>query len=478
MSEKMGILVIDDEPVVCRSCERFLSGEGYGVDTVLRGRDGIQLLQEKEFDIVIADLKMPDISGMEVLEYVKKNFPDIQFIMITGYSTIANAVESIKKGAFDYIPKPFTPQELLSVVREACIKRVQTLEKIYHCDMTPHKYGFDNIIGNSEKMLGVYDLLEKVSQTDATVLITGQSGTGKELIARAIYNHSLRKDKQFIAVDCSTLSQSILESELFGHTKGSFTGAISEKRGIFEIANEGTLFLDEVSNIPMEIQSKLLRVLEEHEFKPVGAEKVRKVDIRLIAATNRDLKVMIKRGKFREDLYYRLNVFSIDMPPLRDRREDIPLLAYHFLRQICQSLDKRIRGFSKDAIEYMIKYEWPGNVRELKNAVERIVVIADEEMLSPEKLSEIMDKEKVGRNIVIPKTSEELKEAKKEIREKAVEDIEKIFILEALARNDWNATRAAEETGMQRTNFQALIKKYNIKPKDYIKKNKTNEETV
>ncbi len=469
MSEKMSILVIDDEPVVCDSCERFLGEEGYRVETVLKGSDGLKILGEKEYDIVITDLKMPEISGMEVLEYVKKSNPDIQVIIITGYSTIENAVESIKKGAFDYIPKPFTPEELLSVVREASIKRMQTLEKIYQYETSPHKYGFDNIIGISDKMQSVYELIEKVAQSDATVLITGESGTGKELTARAIYNHSRRKDQQFIAVDCNTLAQSILESELFGHKKGSFTGASSEKRGIFEIADSGTLFLDEISNIPFDTQSKLLRVLEEHEFRPVGSESEKKVDIRLIAATNRELKLMIEKEKFREDLYYRLNVFSINMPPLRERREDIPLLAYHFLRQICQSLDKRVKGFSSEAMEILIRYEWPGNVRELRNVVERLVLMADGEVLSSERLPDIIDREETNQEFAVPKTNEELKSIKKEAREKAVEEIEKMFVLDALSRNDWNATRAADETGMQRTNFQAIIKKYNIKLREYSK---------
>jgi len=469
MFEKMKILVIDDEPVVCSSCKRALGEEGYEVETVLGGRDAIEILESREFDLVITDLKMPSISGMDILEHVKKKRPDVQVVMITGYSTIDTAVESIKKGAFDYISKPFTPEELLSVVRDASIKRMQTLEKIYRCETTPHKDGLDNIIGTSEKMLRIYDLIEKVAQTDTTVLITGESGTGKELIARAIYNHSLRKDKQFIAVDCSTLAESLLESELFGHTKGSFTGASSCKLGIFKVADEGTLFLDEVSNLPMGTQKKLLRVLEEHKFRPVGDEKLTDVNIRLIAATNRDLKKMIGKSKFREDFYYRLNVFSIEVPPLRDRREDIPLLAYHFLRQVSQTLDKRIKGFSAEAMELLLEYKWPGNVRELKNMVERLVVMADDEMLSSDILVGIIDNERVDRDSFVPKTNDELKQAKKDVREKAVTEIEKIFILEALHRNDWNVTRAAEATGMQRTNLQALIKKYNIKLKEYSK---------
>ncbi|MDY6934812.1 MAG: sigma-54 dependent transcriptional regulator [Spirochaetota bacterium] len=471
MHEKMRILLIDDEPVVCGSCERFLGEEGYEIKTTLKGKEGIELIKNNEFDIVITDLKMPEISGMDILEFTKKNYPEIQVIIITGYSTISNAVESIKKGAFDYLPKPFTPDELLSVVRDASIKRMQSLKHIYRCKVTPHKYGLDNIIGISDEMIRIFELIEKIAPTDSTVLITGESGTGKELIARAIYNHSSRKDMHFIPVDCSTLAESLLESELFGHTKGSFTGASTGKRGLFEIADNGTLFLDEVSNIPMDTQKKLLRVLESREFRPVGSEKVKRVDIRLIAATNRNLKMMIEKEKFREDLYYRLNVFSIDVPPLRKRPEDIPILAYNFLRQICQTLDKRPKEFSKEAMDIMMKYNWPGNVRELRNAIERLVIISDDDLLSSENINNIIDidENSISNNTnkySAPMTNIELKENKKKARENAVIEVEKTFVIEALTRNKWNVTKAAEDTGMQRTNFQALMKKYNIKHQD------------
>ena len=472
----MKILIIDDEPAIAKSCERTLSEDGYEVKSVLNGNDGIKLLESENFDMVITDMKLPGISGIEILEYVKEHYPSIQVIFVTGYSTVENAVMSIKKGAIDYIPKPFTPEELLSVVREASIKKMQTLEKIYREDNTPHKFGFDNIIGSSEPMQRLYTMIQKVAKTDSTVLITGESGTGKELIARAIYNNSLRNDKQFITVDCNTLSSSILESELFGHKKGAFTGAVSDKRGIFEIADKGTLFLDEVSNLPQETQGKLLRILEQHEFRQVGSEKVKKADIRLIAATNRNLKVMVENDNFREDLYFRLNVFTITVPPLRERPEDIPILAYHFLSRICKSLNKKIKGFSDEAIELFLEYDWPGNVRELKNTVERIVLMYDNEKLSSQVLSEIIENDTIRRKINVPNTNEELKEAKREARETAVKDLEKMFILEALARNGWNVTRAADQTGIQRPNFQAMMKKYNITARDYNSKEMLQED--
>jgi DNA-binding NtrC family response regulator len=466
LDETMNILVVDDEPVVCNSCSQLLREEGFEVDTVNRAKVAMQRMKQKDYDIVITDLRMPEISGLEMLEFIKKNFPDTQVIMITGYSTIANAVESIKQGAFDYVPKPFSPDELLTVVRMAVGKRGEALEKIHRIHETERRNGYDNIVGGSEKMLKIYDLIDRVAPTDATVLITGESGTGKELIARAIYNHSARSDKQYIAVDCSTLAESLLESELFGHAKGAFTGALADKRGVFELAHEGTLLLDEVSNIPLEIQKKLLRVLEQREYKAVGAETIKKIDIRLVAATNRDLKLMINKENFREDLFYRLNVFSIEVPPLRERPEDIPLLASHFLKLVCRSLNRNIKGFSKEAMALLIRYQWPGNVRELKNVVERLVLMAENDLLCSEKLTGIIASGAPGESALIPATNEELKAARKEARENAVRNIEKAFLMNALAGNGWNITRAAENTGMIRTNFQALVKKYNIHYKE------------
>lgn len=466
VTETLNILVIDDEPVVCSSCRRLLKEEGYSVETVSRAKEGMQRMKQKDYDVVITDLRMPDITGLEMLEFIKNNFPDTQVIMITGFSTIANAVESIKLGAFDYVPKPFTPDELLTVVRRAAGKRAEALEKIHRIRDGAKQRGYDNIVGGSEKMLKIYDLIDRVAPTDATVLITGESGTGKELIARAIYNHSARCDRQYITVDCSTLAESLLESELFGHVRGAFTGAQADKRGVFELANGGTLFLDEVSNIPVEIQKKLLRVLEQREYKAVGAENVSKIDIRLVAATNRDLKLMIGRDNFREDLFYRLNVFSIEVPPLRERPEDIPLLAGHFLKLVCRSLKRNIRGFSKEAMALLIRYQWPGNVRELKNVVERLVLMAESDLLHPEKLDEIISRDAPAEKAIIPATNEELKSARKQAREDAVRNVEKAFLMQALAQNDWNITRAAEQTGMLRTNFQALVKKYNIHCKE------------
>jgi DNA-binding NtrC family response regulator len=461
------ILVIDDEMIVCESCKRILEEDGYEVETALSGREAIDKMKENPFDIVITDLKMPEIDGMEVLRTFRKEYPDTIVIMITGFSTVETAVEAMKLGAFDYIPKPFTPDEVSIVVKKAIEKKNLLLENIYLRQELQEKYGFHNIVGKSKKMQEIYRIIAKVAMTDSTVLIYGQSGTGKEIIARAIHFDSPRREKQFVPVDCAVLSENLLESELFGHVRGSFTGAITTKPGLFEVADGGTVFLDEVGNISLAIQAKLLRVLQEREFTPVGGTKVKKVDIRLIAATNKDLEKMIKEETFREDLYYRLNIVPIYLPPLKDRQEDIPLLSVHFLKKYAEEMGKTVKGFTPEAMEKLMKYPWPGNVRELENVIERtIVMIENDEMVRVEHLILPGQQEKEGLNEHIPMTSEELKEIKKQIREKAVEEVEKAFVLSALERHNWNVTRAAEEVGMLRPNFQALMRKYKLRARE------------
>jgi len=460
------ILVVDDEMIVCESCKRILEEDRYDVDTALSGMEAFEKMRENPFDIVITDLKMPGVDGMEVLRTFRKEYPDAIVIMITGFSTVETAVEAMKLGAFDYIPKPFTPDEVSIVVKKAIEKKSLMLENIYLRQELQERYGFHNIVGKSKKMQEIYRIIAKVATTDSTVLIYGQSGTGKELIARAIHFNSPRREKQFVPVDCAVLSENLLESELFGHVRGSFTGAVTTKPGLFEVADGGTVFLDEVGNISLAIQAKLLRVLQEREFTPVGGTKAKKVDIRLIAATNKDLEKMIKEETFREDLYYRLNIVPIYLPPLRERHEDIPLLAVHFLKKYAEEMGKTIKGFTPEAMEKLIRYPWPGNVRELENVIERTVVMIEDEMVRVEHLILPGQEEKEGRENHIPMTSEELKELKKQAREKAVEEIEKAFLLSALERHQWNVTRAAEEVGMLRPNFQALMRKYHIRARE------------
>jgi len=461
------ILVVDDEMIVCESCKRILEEDGYEVETALSGREAFDKMKESPFDIIITDLTMPEIDGMEVLRTFRKEYPDAIVIMITGFSTVETAVEAMKLGAFDYIPKPFTPDEVSIVVKKAIEQKSLLLENIYLRQELQEKYGFHNIVGKSKNMQEIYRIIAKVAMTDSTVLIYGQSGTGKEIIARAIHFNSPRREKQFVPVDCAVLSENLLESELFGHVRGSFTGAISTKPGLFEVADGGTVFLDEVGNISLAIQAKLLRVLQEREFTPVGGTKTKKVDIRLIAATNKDLEKLIKEETFREDLYYRLNIVPIYLPPLKERQDDIPLLSVHFLKKYAEEMGKTVKGFTPEAMERLMRYPWPGNVRELENVIERtIVMIENDEMVRVEHLILPGQQEKQELSEHIPMTSEELKEIKKQIRERAVEEVEKAFVLSALERHHWNVTRAAEEVGMLRPNFQALMRKYNLRVRE------------
>ena len=456
------ILVVDDEEVVVKSCLRILEGRDLLLESAGNGPDALHRIEENPYDLVILDIMMPGMDGLEVLQRVKESHPDIDVIMITGLSQIDVAVRAMKLGAFDYLPKPFDPDQLTIIVDRALERRRLMRENVSLKSEVSSKYRFENIIGSSAAMQKVYRLIAQCAPTNSTVLITGESGTGKELIARAIHYNSLRKDKPFVAVDCNALSEMLLESELFGHVKGSFTGAISNKRGMFEVADGGTLFLDEIGNISLSIQAKLLRVLQEREFRAVGDTRTQTTNIRLVTATNKDLKAMVAEGTFREDLYYRINIFPIRMPSLRERRDDIPALAFHFMKDFKSELGKDVNEISEDALAALASHDWPGNVRELENAIHRAMILASGSVIRRAHLTNIVDTPGTA-DADAPRTSDELKRLKKIAREKSVEDLEKRFVMEALKRNDWNVTRSAEETGMQRANFQALMKKYRIR---------------
>lgn len=459
------ILIVDDEEIVIRSCRRILGDSLYAVDSAHDGQEALRKVDETDYDLMILDIMMPGIDGLEVLQHVKERHPTVDVIMMTGLSEIQTAVKAMKLGAFDYLSKPFDPDELKLVVDRALERRHLQQENRSLKTEVSSKYRFENIIGSSPPMQAVFGLIAKCAPTNSTALITGESGTGKEMIARAIHFNSLRKDQPFVTVDCNTLSESLLESELFGHTKGSFTGAVANKRGMFEIANNGSLFLDEFGNIPLSTQAKLLRVIQEREFRPVGSTVTQKTNVRLITATNKDLKAMVLEGTFREDLYYRINVFPIHSPALRERRDDIPALAFHFLKLFCAELGKPVSEISDGAMSLLVNYDWPGNVRELENTMQRAVILATDHIIRQADLTHII--EALPRpDFDVPRTSDDLKRVKKIAREKSVEDIEKMFIQETLRRNGSNVTRSAEETGMQRANFQALMKKYNIRVRD------------
>jgi DNA-binding NtrC family response regulator len=459
---KARILVVDDEEIVIRSCQRILGGGDYAVDVARDGAEALRKVEEAPYDVVVLDIMMPMVDGLEVLQRVKEAHPDIEVVMVTGLSQIDTAVRSMKLGAFDYLPKPFDPDELRLVVERALERRRLLQENLNLKSEVSSKYRFENIIGSSPRMQEMFRLIARCAPTSSTVLLTGESGTGKELVARAIHYNSLRKDKPFVTVDCTSLSENLLESELFGHVKGAFTGAVVNKRGLFEVANGGTLFLDEVANISLSIQAKLLRVIQEREFKAVGDTRTQSTDIRLIAATNKDLRTMVEAGSFRDDLYYRINIFPIEIPPLRERREDIAALAFHFLRAFSAELGKEVNEISDGAMNLLLNHHWPGNVRELENTVHRAVILATDKVIRKAHLVTLLAGSPEG-DPEVPRTGDELKRSKKAAREKSVESIEKAFVLEALRRNAWNVTRSAEETGMQRANFQALMKKHGIR---------------
>jgi DNA-binding NtrC family response regulator len=456
----MRILVIDDDLTVCKSCQKIIQKEGYDVDYSLSGHEALHMMGKTPYDIVFTDLKMAEMGGMEVLEFTKTKDPDIVVVVITGYATVASAVETMKMGAFDYLPKPFTPTEFRAVLNKAVAERKAITRNRELAAQPAITTGFREIISESPKMETVFNMIKKVAPTDSNVLIVGESGTGKELIARAIHELSKRKGRKFFAVDCAALSGTLLESELFGHLKGAFTGAIRNKPGVFEVANNGTVFLDEICNINIEVQGKLLRFLQEREFLPVGATQTRSVDVRLVFATNKDLKSMVADGTLREDFYYRIFVYPVSVPPLRDRKSDIPLLAYHFLKRYAKDFEKYVHSISRDAMAALCRYEWPGNVRQLENVIQAAVIASDMDALTYKDLPEFREPEKVPR--LPPRTNVELKRLKKELRLKTVEKVERDFLVHALRRNDWNITRAARDVGMQRTNFQGLMKKHGI----------------
>jgi len=456
------ILIVDDEEIVLRSCQRILRGDDYQIDVARDGLAALGLVNENDYDVLILDIKMPKMDGIEVLRRVKEARPDIDVVMITGLHDIGTAVQAMKLGALDYLPKPFEPEDLQMLVAKAFDRRATLNGTLDLENEDNSSYHFENIIGSSVPMQHVFRLIARCAPTNSTVMVRGESGTGKELIARAIHYNSLRKNQPFVAVDCTSLSENLLESELFGHVKGSFTGAVSNKKGLFETADGGTLFLDEIGNIPLSTQAKLLRFIEEREFKAVGDTRVQKVDIRLITATNKDLEGMVADGDFRDDLYYRINIFPIEIPPLRERRDDIPALAVHFLNRFNEDMKHKTMEFSPGAMNLLMNHDWPGNVRELENVIQRAVILASGDVIRQGHLVNIIDM--LPRiDLDVPRTSEELKRLKKVARQKSVENVEKHFVIGALKRNGWNVTRAAKETGMQRSNLQALMKKYDIR---------------
>jgi DNA-binding NtrC family response regulator len=449
------VLVIDDDEVMLDACRRILRAEGFDVDVEAEGLRGRARALDVAYDLVLVDLRLPDIDGLDLLAALRERQPDVELMVITGHSSLDSAVQAGRLGAFDYLPKPFTPDELRARALAALARR---RARIPHAPPVVTT----GMIGDSQAMQDVHALVARVAPTDATVLITGESGTGKELLATALHAASRRRHKPMVSLDCSTLSPGLLESELFGHVKGSFTGAIATKPGLFETADQGTLFLDEVSSLSLETQGKLLRTLESGELKPVGGVTTRRVDIRLIAATNRDLAGMVAAHVFREDLFYRLNVVPIHLPALRERASDIPALLEWFLARHRQAAGRGPERFSAGALDRLVRHGWPGNVRELKNVVERLVVTVDGGTIREHHLPAGI-REAGSDPLEVPRTNEELKVLKRRTQAEAGGDIERRFVLDALRRNDWNVSRAARETGMLRPNFHALMRRHGIR---------------
>jgi DNA-binding NtrC family response regulator len=451
------ILVIDDNPAILKLMARILKANDYEVTTAYNGKSGIKKLDRNDYELVFTDLMMPDISGMGVLEHVMSKSPKTLCIILTAHGTIKNSVDAIKKGAFDYITKPVSPNELLVIVDKALKFKSLEEENIRLKKDLQGKYKYTNLVGTSKAIKKIFDLIEKVADTDGTVLITGASGTGKELIAKAIHYNSNRSDKPLVVVSCGAIPETLLESELFGHEKGAFTGAYKRRIGRFEIANGGTIFLDEIGEMSPALQVKLLRVLQERKFERVGGTKTIHVDLRIVAATNKNLTTAINNETFREDLYYRLNVIPLKVPLLKQRKSDIPLLIDFFMKKFQKGKGKKITGFSPKAMDAMFAYRWPGNVRELENVVKRIIILCDNQVVSFDDLPENI--QEISKSV---QPDEEIIRGKDLNFHEAVQSYEKRIILEALEKSNWIKSQAAKLLNINRTTLVAKIKKQNI----------------
>jgi DNA-binding NtrC family response regulator len=459
------ILVIDDEPDIREGLETLLSNENYTVQLAVNGTEGLKRLAASSFDLVLLDLMMPDKSGMQVLEEIRARDDETPVFMITAYGSIEVAVNALKLGANDYFPKPWDNEKLLIEIDRMISKRRLERENLELKRALKQRYSFPNIVGKSERMLKILDLVAQVASSRATILITGETGTGKELIANAIHAHSARAEHPFVPVHSGSVPPDLLESALFGHVKGAFTGAVASRKGYFEIANHGTIFFDEVGTISLETQTKLLRVIQEREFMPLGSTDRIKVDVRIVAATNADLKRLVEESRFREDLYYRLNVINLPLPPLRERKEDIPALVEHFFTKYCREnekfLDHAARSllrFEPDAMQILMDHVWPGNVRELENVVERAVVLASQESVPADVLPEHLLE---ARGLRI-RRDESGRLAPDASLFEIVADFERRKIIEQLEESDWSQTAAAEALRIPLSTLNQKIKRLNI----------------
>jgi two-component system NtrC family response regulator len=465
---KPRILIVDDEARMQRLFEINL-GPKYEVMTAGDGKRALEAVKSGDVALLVTDLKMPGMNGMTLLHEAHRMDPELPVVIMTAYGTVEGAVQAMKEGAVDYILKPVKMEEMeILIEKTLSVRRLQDENRSLRRELQG-VYGPTSIVGNHPAIQKVIQLISQVAGTKATVLVQGESGTGKEIVARAIHYQSDRASKPFVVINCAAIPGNLLESELFGHEKGAFTGAIKTKRGRLELADQGTLFLDEIGEMPKELQVKILRVMEEQKFQRVGGTEDVQVDNRIIAATNKDLKQAVEAGAFRDDLFYRLNVITISVPPLRERIEDIPLLIEHFLKKHREVFKSRAVGVSDEAMKILTEYSWPGNVRELENTLVRAVILCPSEWIQPDDLPEELRREEIKEAPRLPPDREALKQMKKEAQQKAKEEIEKSFVMEALKQGGGNIMRSAEMVGMDRRQFQNLLRKYGISRKDFLK---------
>ncbi len=470
MYKPTNLLIVDDDPAISKVFEKLAKQEKWSSVTVHSGEEAIDVLNRQVVEVAVVDINLPGYTGIQVLEHVKKGNIRTEIVVITGVGSIESAVSAIKLGAHDYLTKPFDDINKVTIVIDKAIEKYRLMQKLKKMEgMDPDRTAYEGIIGKSRKMQEIFDLIENVAPTNSTALVLGESGTGKELVAHAIHSRSKRANKPFVVINCAAMPESLLESELFGHKKGSFTGAIQDKKGLFEEANGGTIFLDEIGEVAPSIQVKLLRVLQEGEVRAVGSNDTKIVDVRVIAATNKDLTKLVEERRFREDLYYRLNVISVPLPALRDRTEDIPLLAHYFIKKYAKKMSKNVVRFSVDALQSLQQYKWVGNVRELENVVERAVVLAADEAIQARDLPPRV----LGESFYLNERVADLDLSVynyKDAKERAFEAFNQAYITNLLRQTKGNISFAAAKAGMDRSNFKKIVKKYDIDLEEYKKR--------
>ncbi len=465
------LLLVDDEDSLVRAFEKLARKHSFRLTVAKNGLEAVEKIAAQPFDVVLLDLNAPGRSGLEILDHIKKSSSDAEVIIITGAGSVESAVSCLKKGAYDFLVKPFEDIERVAVLIEKAREKVELVRRLSSLEAKGAvTESFSNLIGHSLKMKEVYDLITSVAPSESSVLIMGESGTGKELVARAIHEKSFRATQRFVVVNCAALPETLLESELFGHMRGSFTGAIADKKGLFEEAEGGSIFLDEIGEIPASMQVKLLRILQDGELRRVGGVETTHVNVRIISATNRDLYRSVRQGSFREDLFYRLNVITLHLPPLRDKKEDVPFLAHYFLKKYGEKTGKKVERISLDALQALQEYSWPGNVRELENVMERAIVLAEGEQVSARELPTKI----LGQGFYSPEPENEEVELTRLpyhlAKEKALQLFHKSYLARLLHSTDGNISEASLRAGMDRSNFKKIIKKSAVNVKEYKKR--------